>query len=83
MIRAVIDRIVDGKTAVILVGDTEEQHEVDARILPAGSGEGSVLRVRIEGGRIVEMHLDSDDTEQTRQRVREKMNRLRQRGRRR
>ena len=49
--------------------------------LPEGTEAGSVLRVSIEDGRILNPRLDAEDTEQSRQRVDDKMRKLRERGR--
>ena len=81
MTRAVIDRIVDGEIAVILVGDDEQQFHYPAKNLPRGAREGSVLRVEVSCERIVALEVDRADTERTRQRIREKMEELRRRGR--
>lgn len=79
--RAVVDRIEDGDLAVVLVGDDEVEHILPRNELPDGSEAGSVLRVSIEDGRIVNARLDAEDTDQTRQRVDDKMRKLRERGR--
>jgi hypothetical protein len=79
--RAVVDRIEDGDLAVVLVGDDEVEHIVPRNELPEGTEAGSVLRVDVEDGRIVNARLDDEDTEQTRQRVDDKMRKLRERGR--
>lgn len=79
MERAVIDRFVEG-LAVILVGDHETEYHVPVDSLPAGSGPGSVLRVRV-ALQIVEMILDQADTDQTKNRIEDKLRRLRERGR--
>jgi hypothetical protein len=80
--RAVVDRIEDGDLAVVLVGDDEVEHIVPRNELPEGSEAGSVLRVTIEDGRIVNPQLDVEDTEATEKRVGDKMRKLRERGRR-
>jgi hypothetical protein len=79
--RAVVDRIEDGELAVVLVGDDEIEHVVPRNELPEGSEAGSVLRVSIDDGRIVNARLDADDAKQTKQRVDDKMRKLRERGR--
>ena len=79
MEKAVIDRIVDGKIAVILVGDNEREHHYPADRLPAGTGEGTWLRVQIEGGEIVSLEVDQEETEIVRRRIQEKMDKLRRR----
>ena len=77
---AVVDRVVQGK-AVLLVGDDETEYHLASERLPAGAGEGSRLRVRVDGGAITEATLDVQETEVARTRIEEKLKRLRQRGR--
>lgn len=45
--RAVIDRIEDGGTAVVLVGEDELKVELPASLLPEGAEEGSHLSIGI------------------------------------
>lgn len=82
MEKAVIDRIVDGKTAVILVGEDERQHHYQADKLPKGAQEGTWLRVRVEDGEIVVIEVDQEETDMVRRRLQEKMDKLRARDRR-
>ena len=81
MEKAVIDRIVDGRTAVILVGEDERQYHYPADRLPEGAKEGTWLRVQIESGAIVAMEVDQEETDAVHRRIQEKMDRLRARGR--
>ena len=81
MEKAVIDRIIDGKTAVILVGDDERQHHCRADALPEGAKEGTWLRVRVESGKIVSMEVDEGETDGVRSRIHKKLENLRARGR--
>jgi len=45
--RAVIDRIEDGGTAVVLVGEDEQKVELPAALLPVGAEGGSHLSVTV------------------------------------
>ena len=81
MEQAVIDRIVDGKTAVILVGEDERQYHCPTDNLPEGAREGTWLRVQVEGGRIVAIEGDQEETDAVHRRIQEKMDKLRARGR--
>jgi hypothetical protein len=45
--RAVIDRIEDGGTAILLVGEDEEKVELSASLLPEGADAGSHLSINI------------------------------------
>lgn len=80
--RAVVDRIEDGGQAVLLVGEEEREHVVSGDRLPPGAKAGIWLRVRFSGGDLVCALIDAEETERAQQRVREKMERLRRRGRR-
>lgn len=44
-VAAVVDRIEDGRYAVLLIGPDEVELVVDAILLPEGTGEGDWLRV--------------------------------------
>jgi prophage tail gpP-like protein len=79
--KAVIDRIVDGRHAVLIVGEDERQVVVPATSLPAAAGEGTWLRVRFDGDTLLDARIDREETERVRQRVSAKMEQLRQRGR--
>lgn len=79
--RTVVDRIVDGQHAVLLVGQQEEERVVPVADLPAGAGEGAWMKVRFEGGELVEAIVDIKETDQVRQRISSKTNLLRKRGR--
>jgi hypothetical protein len=45
--RAVIDRIEDGRTAVVLAGEDEHKIELPASLLPAGADAGSHLLINV------------------------------------
>ncbi len=80
---AVIDRIVDGQTAVLLVGEREEKFYCSVDKLPSDAEEGSWLQVKIVDGELLAAVMDHEKTAQVRTRIRSKMELLRQRGRRR
>ena len=82
MEKAVIDRIVDGKIAVILVGEDERQHHYPADKLPEGANEGTWLRVQVEGDEMVSVEVDQEETDTVHRRLQEKMDKLRARDRR-
>jgi predicted O-methyltransferase YrrM len=75
--KAVVDRIVDGQHAVLLVGEDEIEHVVPVEQLPEEAAEGAWLQVAFEGDRLVEVTLDVEETERTRQRIDDKMAQLR------
>lgn len=74
--RAVIDRIVDGEHAVILVGNEEQEIVYPASELPPAAKEGSVLEVIFKNGVIEQIDVNELDTVQTRKSAVEQMNRL-------
>lgn len=78
---AVIDRIVDGAHAVLLIGEAQTERVVPAADLPEGAAEGDWLLVRFSGGRLLEARLDPAKTEDARRRIEAKLDRLRARGR--
>jgi prophage tail gpP-like protein len=78
--KAVIDRITEGQ-GVLLVGEDEREIIVPVSLVPAGAQAGTWLRVRVEGHRVMEAEIDEVETARSRQRTHEKLNRLRQRGR--
>lgn len=80
--KAVVDRIVDGTHAVLLVGDREVELVVPLAQLPPGTKEGHWLRVQFEGPTLVAAALDAEETERARQRIARKIGQLRTRGRR-
>jgi len=81
MEKAVVDRIVDGQIAVILVGEDERQYHCPTDNLPEGAKEGTWLRVQVESGSVVVMEVDQEATETARRRIQEKVEKLRARGR--
>ena len=81
--RAVVDRIVDGVNVVLLVGDKESEVVVPVGKLPPGASEGAWLLVRFDGGQLIEAEVDTEETMRVRQRIGEKLRRLREQGKRR
>ena len=79
--RAVVDRIVDGRHAVLLVGESEVERIVPVDRLPGGVKEGTWLKVHFDGDELVHAEIDSATTEAVRRRIAEKLSRLRARGR--
>lgn len=81
MEKAVVDRIVDKRHAVLLVGESEVEKIVPVDNLPPGAGEGTWLRVEFEGDELVAAEVDAEETARVKARITAKMERLRQRGR--
>ena len=70
--RAVVDRIEDGGTAVLLVGDEEVKVELPASLLPEGAEGGSHL--------LINLTLDEALRKEAEDRVRSLQERLERRG---
>ena len=79
--RASIDRIVDRRHAVLLVGDGPTERIVPVTQLPEGAREGMWLRVRFDGDDLVEAAIDEEYTEEVTERIKGKMDQLKSRGR--
>jgi len=79
--KAVVDRIVDKKHAVLLVGGSEVERVVSVEKLPPGAGEGAWLRVAFKEDELVTAEIDVEETARVKARITDKVNRLRQRGR--
>ncbi|MFH0729366.1 MAG: DUF3006 domain-containing protein [Pseudomonadota bacterium] len=74
--RAVIDRF-EEERAVLLVGDQERQMVVLRKSLPKGAKESHWLKVEFEGAELVSAAIDEEETARIRQRIAEKLERLR------
>ena len=75
-IKAVIDRF-EGKQAVLFVGEENRPLIVPRKSLPKGAREGVWLQLEIAGEQIVSAKIDAEETERARQRIAEKLERLR------
>lgn len=80
---AVIDRIVDGKHAVLLIEDADaviDQRVVSRTALPEeGQTEGMVLEVVFDDDEIVDIAVKPEVTEQRKQAAQERFERLSER----
>ena len=76
MEKAVIDRFEEGQ-AVLLVGEQERKLVVPRKSLPKGAKEGQWLKVELDGERLVSAAIDQEETARARQRIAEKLERLR------
>jgi hypothetical protein len=75
--KAYLDRIVDNKHAIILVGDDEKEFIVPKEQLPESCTTGMWLQVKVDAGSITEIHIDHDETDQTAKRIQDKLAQLR------
>ena len=79
---AVVDRIVDGETAVVLVddvGEVVEEYTLAVDELPTEADEGGVLEVQIDHGELVRMDYLADETAARRQSAQDRFDRLSER----
>ncbi len=72
--------IVKAEYAVLLVGEEEREFVVPAERLPEGAKAGSWLQVQVDGESLTILGADQGEEEAARQRIEDKMARLRQRG---
>ncbi|OIJ13789.1 hypothetical protein BKP35_08390 [Anaerobacillus arseniciselenatis] len=79
IMKAVIDRFVDGELAVLLVGEEEKEYNVPIKDLPQGAKEGSIVNVTITDGTIVALQLLLEETNAQQNRMNEKLNQLKSR----
>lgn len=75
-IKGVLDRIVDGKTGVILVDDSNEEFTLDRSQLPTGAKEGDWLTIEREAGHIKSVTIDDSLTAEREKLIADKMNKL-------
>ncbi len=76
MMKAVIDRF-EGDLAVLILEGSQERVNVHAGQLPKKSKEGSWLQVEIENGEVRKAVIDEDETAKAKERIAEKLERLR------
>ena len=75
----IVDRIVDGETAVMLLEDDRkviEQFDIGVGELPAEAGEGAVCSVTVADGKIQSMVYRVDKTESRQKRAQDRFDRL-------
>lgn len=79
----VVDRVVDGETAVVLIesdGDVVDQLAVSVERLPEQARDGSgVLSVTVSEGEFVDAEYRPDETRERRESARERLDRLSER----
>jgi hypothetical protein len=77
--KAVIDRIEEGRFAVLLVGRKQLEKVVPVEQLPEGAKAGSWLKVRVMPEGVKDMTVDEEETQAARGRVESKLDMLRSR----
>jgi hypothetical protein len=74
--KAVIDRF-EASVAVLLVGNDGRIVNAPKKALPKGVKEGAWLQVELDGDRLVSAVIDAEETARAKQRIMEKLERLR------
>ena len=74
--KAVIDRFEDN-LAVLLLKEGQQELVVPRKSLPPGSKEGHWLQVEIENNEVRSAEIDEEETARTKERITEKLARLR------
>lgn len=77
--KAVIDRV-EGKIAVLLVGEEETKLDVLVSSLPRKAKEGDWLKVEIAGSKVVSAEIDAEETAKRKERILGLMEKLRKKG---
>lgn len=77
--KAVIDRIEDGKHAVLILNGNGEQKVISVDDLPAGADEGTWLQVEFDGDDITSIIIDEEETGKRSERISSKMDELKKR----
>ncbi len=75
---AVLDRIEDGKFAVILAESLNKEFVIDVSLLPEGSKEGTWFKITIQDDQIEQITIDEAKTKEKLKTINEKLNLLRQ-----
>ncbi|EGL81349.1 hypothetical protein CathTA2_0124 [Caldalkalibacillus thermarum TA2.A1] len=78
MEKAVLDRVVDGKHAVLLVGDDEREVMIPCHQLPPGAKKGTWFKVTFHDGNITYLEIDETETEKVEERIKAKLANLQQ-----
>lgn len=76
--RAVVDRVVDGATAVLLIGPEETEAHVDVSTLPDDTRDGTWLVVDPTASPVQVLGVDRQLTEDRASEIATRMDRLRQ-----
>lgn len=74
--KAVIDRF-EGDLVVLILADDDQRLNVPRKLLPPKAKEGSWLQLDLVGGQPRNITLDEKETEAARQRIADKLARLR------
>jgi hypothetical protein len=74
--KAVIDRF-EGDFAVLIVGEGEDRLNIPRASLPTGVKEGQWLQLELEDNHFISATVDDEETERVKQRIADKLARLR------
>lgn len=71
-----VDRIEEGRLAVLLVDSLGKEFVVDVSRLPEGASEGTYLTLSLIDGEIGNMSVDEEKTSQMKQEIADKLQRI-------
>jgi hypothetical protein len=74
--KAVIDRF-EGNLAVLIIGEGYDRLNIPRASLPHGVNEGQWLQIELDGSRFISAVVDEEETANARQRIADKLARLR------
>ena len=74
----ILEKISEG-WAVILLDPDERELALEAEVIPTGITPGDAVVIAMDGERVTDIRRDADRTARRRQRIRAKMDQLRQR----
>lgn len=77
--KGVLDRIEDGRHAVILIEEINKQFVIDISELPEQSSEGTWFTLKLENDEIKEITINQEETTHREDLIRNKLERLRSR----
>ena len=75
-LKGVVDRF-EGKWAVIEIVDETEPRNIPRKLLLRGAKEGDHLQLEIEDGNVIQVMIDTDATDAAKERIKDKLDRLR------
>ncbi len=76
MYSAYLDRFTDNEKALLLIEELQKEFHVDISALPTGSTAGTWLLVEIQGDELTSFQVDEVKTAEMRQKIDDRMQRL-------
>ncbi|MDV2581992.1 DUF3006 domain-containing protein [Alkalibacillus haloalkaliphilus] len=76
-VQGVLDEIVDGQTAVILIETTKQTFHLPISQLPEGSQEGIWYDISVESDQVLKLTINKEKTKEQEEAISNRLNRLR------